>query len=300
MSIKTTPEEWAGMQKELAQWVDNATPEQMQKLEVGAGQVAGVFVGMVNMAAPYMHRHRDSIAAVKPMLDAFFPRGAVPSAEDTAKARKDAQGVLDWLRANLAKHRDSADVARELEDLLFNIGSIRMLWALMPDEDAAGRYLVEREDLNSQAPFEVRCAFAKAERREHGERAALIEATFRLSMAAEELQSARLREAVNVMHGMAGFFRVEPEGPARQAIKETGRKGGNIRRVGTNLLRKELKREYLDGKRTNLWTTPHGAARRLAPEALRRAEGTGEKLSPDRIVQTLSEWFGAAEKGRMN
>ena len=107
-------------------------------------------------------------------IEPFFPRGAVPSAADTAKAKKDAREVLDWLRANLAKHRDSADVARKLEDLLFNIGSIRMLWALLPEENEAGRYLVEREALLSAAPFVVQCAPARAEHREHEERAAML------------------------------------------------------------------------------------------------------------------------------
>ena len=77
MSTKTTPEEWVEMQKEIAQWVENATPGQKQKLEAAAGQVMGVVVGMVNITASYMYRHREAIAAVKPMLDAFFPRAGL-------------------------------------------------------------------------------------------------------------------------------------------------------------------------------------------------------------------------------
>ncbi|MBU2784855.1 hypothetical protein HAP93_03575 [Acidithiobacillus ferriphilus] len=265
MSTKTTPEEWVEMQKEIAQWVENATPGQKQKLEAAAGQVMGVVVGMVNITASYMYRHREAIAAVKPMLDAFFPRGAVPTAEDTATARKDAQGVLDWLRANLAKRRPSADIARELEDLLFSIGSIRMLWALMPDEDAAGRYMVEREDLNSQAPFEVRRAFAKAENREHEERAALIEATFNLSQAAEKLQSARLREAVNVMQSMAGFFRIEPDGPAKKATRTGAKKAAAARHAASNTLKERILAECVKLKKGTRWKNP--AARKVAPDA---------------------------------
>ena len=171
----------------------------------------------------------DMVAQARQGIDAFFPRGAVPTAEETAKAKTDAQGVLDWLRGNLAKHRASADVARELEDMLFNIGSFRMLWALMPDEDAAGRYLVEREALSKQAPFAVRCAFTKAESREHEERAAMFETVHNLRMTADRLQSGRLSKAADVFEQMMGFFRVEPDRPAKAAPINTGRAGGKKR-----------------------------------------------------------------------
>ncbi|MHB1322335.1 MAG: hypothetical protein ACYCY0_12345 [Acidithiobacillus ferrivorans] len=295
MSMKTTPEEYMTIQKGLAQWVEkNATPEQKQKLEGAARQAVGIAYDVANIAASYMQRHREAIAAVKPMLDAFFARGAVPTAEDTAKAKKDAQGVLDWLGANLAKHRASADVAKELEDLLFNIGSIRMLWALMPDEDAAGRYLVEREALSEQAPFEVQCAFGNAERREHEERAALLEATFSLSQAAEKLQSARLREAVNVMQSMAGFFRVEPDGPAKAGHKQAGSKGGQLRRGKSNAARRELKRTYMAGKPAK-WGAAPDAARALKKNAL----DMGAIKSEERALQTLGDWFREADRGNM-
>ena len=236
----------------------------------------------------------DRVAQARQGMDAFFPRGAVPTAEDTAKARKDAQGVLDWLRANLARHRVSADIARELEDLLFSVGSIRMLWALMPDEDAAGRYLAEREDLTSQTPLEVRCAVARAERREHAERAAMFEAVHSLRMAADRLQSERLSAAADVFEQMQGLFRVEPDGPAKTAHKQAGSKGGISRRAKSNAARKELKRRYLAGKPAR-WKTPAEAARALKGDAL----DSGAIQSEERALQTLGDWFRAADKGEM-
>ena len=236
----------------------------------------------------------DVLSQVRTWLAAFFPRGAVPTADDTAKAKRDAQGVLDWLRGNLAKHRASADVARELEDMLFNIGSFRMLWALMPDEDAAGRYLVEREALSKQAPFAVQCAFTKAESREHEERAAMFETVHNLRMTADRLKSERLSAAANVFEQMMGFFRVEPDGPARAAHKQAGSKGGQSRRAKSNAARKELKRRYLAGI-PDKWKTAPEAARALMSDALT----LGAIRSRERALQTLGGWFRAADRGDM-
>jgi hypothetical protein len=207
----------------------------------------------------------DMVAQARPMMDAFFPRGAVPTTEETAKAKKDAQGVLDWLRANLAKHRDSADIARDLEDMLFEIGSFRMLWALMPDEDAAGRYLVEREALSNQAPFEVQCAFAKAESREHEERAAMFETVHNLRMTADRLQSERLRRAADVFEQMMGFFRVEPDGPARAARTTGAKKAAAAKHATGGELKSRIVAECLNHKKGTQWKNP--AARKLAPDA---------------------------------
>ena len=236
----------------------------------------------------------DRVAQARQGIDAFFPRGAVPTAEETAKAKREAQGVLDWLRGNLAKHRASADVARELEDMLFNTGSIRMLWALMPDEDAAGRYLVEREALSSQAPFEVRCAFAKAESREHEERAAMFETVHNLRMAAERLQSERLSKAADVFEQMQGFFRVEPDGPAKAGHKQAGSKGGQLRRGKSNAAKRELKRIYIAGKPAK-WGAAPDAARALKKDAL----DMGAIKSEERALQTLGGWFREADQGNM-
>ncbi|MCR2831228.1 hypothetical protein NR402_13200 [Acidithiobacillus ferrooxidans] len=236
----------------------------------------------------------DIVAQARQGIGPFFPRGAVPTAEETAKARKDAQGVLDWLRANLAKHRDSADVARELEDFLFNIGSIRMLWALMPDEEAAGRYLVDREALTSQTPLAVRCAFAKAESREHEERAAMFETVDNLRMAADRLQSDRLSKAADVFESMMGLFRVEPDGPAKAGHKQAGSKGGQLRRGKSNAAKRELKRIYIAGKPAK-WKTPTEAARALKKDAL----SMGAIESEERALQTLGGWFRDADKGEM-
>ncbi|MHB1642618.1 MAG: hypothetical protein ACYCS8_08145 [Acidithiobacillus sp.] len=234
----------------------------------------------------------DMVAQARQGIAPSFPRGAVPAAEETAKARKDAQGVLGWLRANLAKHRASADVARDLEDLLFNIGSIRMLWALMPDEDAAGRYLVEREALSSQAPFEVRRAFAYAERREHEERAALLDATFSLSQAAEKLQSARLREAVNVMQSMAGFFRVEPDGPAKAAPRNTGRAGGKKRAAPREKTRIAMIAEYRKLRPTGAYPASFELSHKYKEQAL----SDGWEVKAKNPAAQLYKWFVEADK----
>ncbi|WP_461596774.1 hypothetical protein [Thiomonas sp.] len=234
------------------------------------------------------------VAQARQGIAPFFPRGAVPTAEETAKAKKDAQEVLDWLRANLAKHRAGADVAKELEDFLFNIGSIRMLWALMPDEEAAGRYLVDREALTSQTPLAVRCAFAKAESREHEERAAMFETVHNLRMTADRLQSDRLSKAADVFEQMMGFFRVEPDGPAKAGHKQAGSKGGQLSRGKSNAAKRELKRTYMAGKPAK-WKTPAEAARALKKEAL----DTGAIKSDERWLQTLGDWFRKADRGDM-
>ena len=239
----------------------------------------------------------DRVAQARQGIDAFFPRGAVPTAEETAKAKREAQGVLDWLRGNLAKHRASADVARELEDMLFNTGSIRMLWALMPDEDAAGRYLVEREALSSQAPFEVRCAFAKAESREHEERAAMFETVHNLRMTADRLQSERLSKAADVFEQMQGFFRVEPETPARNARKEPtdkGRATKDRKREATKTAMVELyKKGYTIDENGNkrAFKSATDAAQLLRESAIAEAEKNKYKMSNARIVQTVGDWF---------
>lgn len=236
----------------------------------------------------------DLLARARQGIAPFFPRGAVPTAADTAKAKKDAKGVLDWLRANLAKHRDSADVARELEDLLFRIGSIRMLWALLPDENEAGRYLVEREALLSAAPFAVQCAPARAEHREHEERAAMFDTIHNLRMTAERLGSERLRQAARTVEQMQGFFRVEPDGPAKAGHKQAGSKGGQSRRAVSNAARKELKRRYIEGKGRK-WGTPQDAARALKDDAL----DMDAIKSEERALQTLGDWFRDADRGNM-
>lgn len=236
----------------------------------------------------------DRVAQARQGISPFFPRGAAPTPEDTAKARKDAQGVLDWLRANLAKHRASADVAKELEGLLFNIGSIRMLWALMPDEDAAGHYLVEREALLSGTPLAIRAAPARAEHREHEERAAMFEAVDNLRMTADRLDSERLRKAADVFEQMMGFFRVEPDGPAKAGHKQAGSKGGQLRRSKSNAAKRELKRIYLAGIPIK-WETAPGAARDLKKDAL----AMGAIRSEERALQTLGDWFREADRGNM-
>lgn len=236
----------------------------------------------------------DLVAQAQQGIAPFFPRGAVPTAADTAKAKRDARGLLDWLQANLARHRDSADVAREYEDMLFNVGSLRMLWALMPDKDAAGRYLVEREALLSAAPFAVQCAPARAEHREHEERAAMFETVHNLRMTAERLGSERLRQAARTVEQMQGFFRVEPDGPAKAGYKQAGSKGGQSRREASSAARKELKRVYLSGK-SSKWKTPQDAARTLKREAL----SMGAIRSEERALQTLGDWFREADRGNM-
>ena len=236
----------------------------------------------------------DMVAQARQGLSPFFPRGAVPTAADTAKAKKDAQGVLDWLRANLAGRRPSADVARELEALLFNIGSTRMLWALMPDADAAGRYLVGREALSGEAPFEVQCAFGNAGSREHAERAVMFETVRKLRLDAALLQSERLSAAADVFEQMMGFFRVEPGGPARAAHKQAGSEGGQLRRAKSSAARKELKRRYLAGIPAK-WKTPAEAARALKGDAL----ASGAIQSEERALQTLGDWFREADRGNM-
>ena len=236
----------------------------------------------------------DLVAQAQQGIAPFFPRGAVPTAADTAKAKRDARGLLDWLQANLAQHRDSADVAREYEDMLFNVGSLRMLWALLADRDAAGRYLVEREALLSAAPFAVQCAPARAGHREHEERAAMFETVHNLRMTAERLGSERLRQAARTVEQMQGFFRVEPDGPAKTGYKQAGSKGGQSRRAASNTARKELKRTYLAGTPVR-WKTAQDAARSLKCKALDMRAITSE----ERALQTLGDWFREADRGNM-
>ena len=227
-------------------------------------------------------------------IEPFFPRGAVPTAADTTKAKKDAQGVLDWLRANLSKHRDSADMARDFEHLLFNIGSIRMLWVLLPNENEVGRYLVEREALLRDTPLVVRAAPARAGHREHEERAAMFDTVFNLRLTAERLGSERLRKAADTVEQMQGFFRVEPDGPAKAGYKQAGSKGGQSYRAKSNAAKRELKRIYLAGIPTK-WKTAPEAARALKKDAL----DIGAIRSEERALQTLGDWFREADRGNM-
>jgi hypothetical protein len=140
-----------------------------------------------------------------------------------------------------------------------------MLWALMPDEDAAGRYLVERKALTSHAPFEVQCAFAKAESREHEERAAMFDTVHNLRMTADRLQSERLRRAADVFEQMMGFFRVEPDGPARAARTTGAKKAAAARHATCGELKSRIVAECLNHKNGTRWKNP--AARKLAPDA---------------------------------
>lgn len=200
--------------------------------------------------------------------------------------------MLDWLRANLAKHRDSADVARELEDFLFNIGSIRMLWALMPDEEAAGRYLVDREALTSQTPLAVRCAFAKAESREHEERAAMFETVDDLRMTADRLQSDRLSKAADVFESMMGFFRVEPDGPAKAAPRNTGRAGGKKRAAPREKTRIAMIAEYRKLRPTGAYPASFELSHKYKEQAL----SDGWEVKAKNPAAQLYKWFVEADK----
>ncbi|MDD2746371.1 MAG: hypothetical protein PHG39_02330 [Acidithiobacillus ferrooxidans] len=207
----------------------------------------------------------------------FFAREAVPTAEDTAKAKRDAQEVLDWLQVNLANHRDSADVARELEDLLFNIGSIRMMWALAPDTDAAEKYLAERNNLLITADSEVKDAIKKAESREHEERTAMFEAVHNLRLAAVRLKSERLNKTADVLEQMKGFFRVEPEAPAKESIRTGAKKAASARRTNSNALKEKIIAECLGHKKDKQWKNP--AARTVAPDAFQWNKDAGKPFS---------------------
>ena len=239
----------------------------------------------------------DRVAQARQGIAPFFPRWAVPTAADTAQAKKDAQGVLDWLRGNLAKHRDSADMARDFEHLLFNIGSIRMLWALLPNENEVGRYLVEREALLMGTPLVVRAAPARAEHREHEERAAMFETVHNLRMTADRLQSERLSKAADVFEQMQGFFRVEPETPARNARKEPtdkGRATKDRKREATKTAMVELyKKGYTIDENGNkrAFKSATDAAQLLRESAIAEAEKNKYKMSNARIVQTVGDWF---------
>jgi hypothetical protein len=232
------------------------------------------------------------VAQAQPMMDAFFPRGAVPTAEETAKAKKDAQEVLGWLRGNLAEHRAGADVAKELEDRLFEIGSFRMLWALMPDEDAAGRYLVERKALSNQAPFEVQCAFGNAKSREHEERATMFETVHNLRMAADRLQSDRLSKAADVVEQMMGFFRVEPDGPAKAAPRNTGRAGGKKRAAPREKTRIAMIAEYRKLRPTGAYP----ASFELSDKYKEQALSDGWEVKAKNPAAQLYKWFVEADK----
>ena len=207
----------------------------------------------------------DRVAQARQGIAPFFPRGAVPTVADTAQAKKDAQGLLDWLRGNLSKNRDSTDVARELEDRLFSIGSIRMLWALLPDENEAGRYLVEREALLSGTPLAIRAAPARAEHREHEERAAMFETVHNLRMTAERLGSKRLQDAADTFEQMQGFFRVEPDGPARTARTTGAKKAAEARHAASKELKGRIVAEMKKHETGPRWKNP--AARKVAPLA---------------------------------
>lgn len=207
----------------------------------------------------------------------FFAREAVPTDEDTAKARKDAQVVLNWLRANLANHRGSTDVARELENLLFNIGSIRMMWALAPDTDAAEKYLAERNNLLITADSEVSDAVQKAESREHEERAVLFGAVHNLRMAAVRLDSERLNKAANILEQMKGFFRVEPEAPAKEARTAGAKKAAKARRAPSNELKKKILAECLKHKKGKQWKNQ--AARKVASDAFQWNNDAGRPFA---------------------
>ena len=239
----------------------------------------------------------DIVAQARQGIGPFFPRGAVPTAEETAKARKDAQGVLKWLRTNLAKHRDSADVARELEDLLFNIGSIRMLWALLPDENEAGRYLVEREALLKGTPIVVRAAPARAEHREHEERAAMFDTVHNLRMTAERLGSERLRKAADTFEQMQGFFRVEPDGPARIASRNTGKSGGDTRATPREKTRIAMIAEYRKLRFVGAYKAAYDPRYSMVDKYMDQAQIDGWKVKAIDPAKQLYKWF--REAGRI-
>jgi hypothetical protein len=122
----------------------------------------------------------------------------------------------------------------------------------------------------------------------------MFETVHNLRMAANRLQSERLRMAADVFEQMQGFFRIEPDGPAKAGHKQAGSKGGQSRRAKSNAAKKELKRTYLAGIPAQ-WKTGPDAARALKESAL----NMGAIKSEERALQTLGGWFREADRGNM-
>lgn len=238
----------------------------------------------------------DMVASARHVLAHILPEDTPPpTPKEAAKAKREASGLVEWLRGNLKNHRNRAELAAELEGrILAKISRIYLMWGLSTDAAYLGQFLMNVEALLNEAGPEACAAMGRADFRVEEEYHQLKKAAHSLSLEAGRLHSQRLEDAANVLRAMMGPFRIEPEAPANAAHKESGRKGGKSSREKSSAARKELKRRYLAGI-PDKWKTPTEAARALKDDAL----SMGAITSAERALQTLGDWFREADRGNM-
>ncbi|WP_312274710.1 hypothetical protein [Candidatus Igneacidithiobacillus taiwanensis] len=106
MSIKTTPEEWATMQDRVAQWAENATPEQKQKIVDAAQQALSMAESLGKAFSSAMVRDGGHLAQ-KLSLRVDLPANAAPMLDACIQYGKAAAAVMESLDA-LKQHPDIA------------------------------------------------------------------------------------------------------------------------------------------------------------------------------------------------
>ena len=67
------------------------------------------------------------------------------------------------------------------------------------------------------------------------------------------------------MQSMAGFFRIEPDGPAKKATRTGAKKAAAARHAASNTLKERILAECVKLKKGTRWKNP--AARKVAPDA---------------------------------
>ena len=222
-----------------------------------------------------------------------------PTPKQTGQIWKEATELLAWMDGEWAKVQNGRvskdEYCRTLEDLFYRYGHLRLFWGLDTDDAKLGHFLEEAHRMAEraeQAGAPVIAAITRASRREQEEWQILALAANDLSYQAGLIQSQRLEDAANALRAMLVPERIDPEAPAKAAHKVSGHKGGKASRAKSSAARKELKRRYLAGIPAK-WKTPAEAARALKGDAL----ASGAIQSEERALQTLGDWFRAADRG---
>ena len=98
MSIKTTPDEYATMQAKMVRWVEDATPEQKQKIADAVQQAASMAESLGKAVDSIMRRNGGALAK-KLALRADLPANAMPLLNAYVQYGEAAAAVMESLDA---------------------------------------------------------------------------------------------------------------------------------------------------------------------------------------------------------
>jgi hypothetical protein len=258
--------------------------------------------------AAIKEHHADLVAFLtpeqpRPSLDeqveteaalALQTMGREPTTKETEQAQADARALLSWLRKNWHGTMTEPSFFDQLEAEFYRVGILSMFWGLSTDKGTLRELLAELRRIEERAGADFLRALNEAQRRESEEWQVLAQAAHMVASKAEALKSPRLEKAAELMAAMLTPDKLRPEAPALAAFRQAGSKGGKQRRAVSNAARRELKRRYREGKGSK-WCTPQEAARDLKEDALDMDAITSE----ERALQTLGDWFRAADRGDM-